>query len=82
MTYRAISAVVAGALMLGGCSGMKILNAGSSECEFRVHTDRERCLQNNRSNDEALKARKEARRDSKSSQMTLPGGKAESAEGM
>lgn len=52
--------VLAGALILGGCS-LRVINTGNSECEFRVDTDRARCLRNIRSNEEALEARRKER---------------------
>jgi hypothetical protein len=81
MKNKAMLSAIAGAFILCGCSGMKIRNTGNSECEFRMHTDRERCLQNNKSNDEALAARKETKRDSKDSQATFTREEVEAAEG-
>jgi hypothetical protein len=58
---------VAYVLVLGGCTtSTMVRNAANTECERRVHSDRERCLRNNRSSDEALIARKNSREDSKS----------------
>jgi hypothetical protein len=67
MKAKGILFVVVGALILGGCP-LRVINTGNSECEFRVHTDRERCRRNIRSNEEALEARREARRNSSESQ--------------
>lgn len=53
----------AGAFVLCGCTSTFIRNAANSDCERRVQTDRERCLQNVNSSDEALQARKNAKRD-------------------
>jgi hypothetical protein len=47
------------ALVFSGC---KVMNTGNSECEFRMHTDRERCLQNTESNERALQERRKEKR--------------------
>jgi len=54
---------VTAAFALCGCTSTFIRNAANSDCERRVQADRERCLQNVQSSDEALLARKNARRD-------------------
>ena len=63
MKKRSLFLIPAGALVLCGCTSTFIRNAANSDCERRVHTDRERCLQNINSSDEALQARKNAKRD-------------------
>jgi hypothetical protein len=68
MNARAPLYVLAGALILGGCSSLRIINTGNSECEFRVHTDRARCLRNISSNEEALAARRKERSTLRESQ--------------
>lgn len=57
--------VVACTLALGACSSTVLRNAANTECERRVHSDRERCLRNNRSSDGALASRRSSGRDSK-----------------
>jgi hypothetical protein len=52
---------------LSGCTSTALRNAANSECDRRVHSDRERCLRNNRSSDEALAARNDSQRDLKKS---------------
>lgn len=54
-----ILSAAAAALVLSGCT---VTNTGNSECEFRMHTDRERCLQNTESNKRALRERREGKR--------------------
>jgi hypothetical protein len=54
-----ILSAAAAALVLSGCT---VTNTGNSECEFRMHTDRERCLQNTESNKRALQERREEKR--------------------
>ena len=56
-TSSIISAAV-GVLVLSGCAEMTITNTGNSECEFRVQSDRERCLQNTETNKRALQERR------------------------
>jgi hypothetical protein len=59
---------VACVLVLDGCTtSTTVRNTANTECERRVHSDRERCLRNNRSSDEALVARKNSRDDPKNS---------------
>ncbi len=62
LTTIGIFSVVAGALILSGCTGMTVTNTGNSGCEFRLQSDRERCLQNTESNKRALEERRKANR--------------------
>lgn len=71
--------VLAGAMVLCGCS-LGIINTGNSECAFRVHTDRERCMRNIRSNEEALEARRKERRAPREVQESLRKTEAEDIE--
>lgn len=67
MKKGVIPLAVACVLVLGGCYSTVVRNTGNTECERRVQSDRERCLRNNRSSDEALAARKRPGRDAKGS---------------
>ena len=53
--------VVMSLALLSGCS----VTAARGQCEFMLPTERERCLQANKSNEEALKSRRESKRDAK-----------------
>lgn len=53
--------------ILGGCTSTALRNAANTECDRRVHSDRERCLRNNRTSDEALAARNGSVRESRDS---------------
>lgn len=79
MNGEATLYVLAGALILGGCS-LRIINTGNSECEFRVHTDRARCRQNITSNEEALAARRKERSALRESQRVSTKAEAEGIE--
>ena len=59
MNTAGILSAAAAALVLSGCT---VTNTGNSECEFRMHTDRERCLQNTESNKRVLQERCEEKR--------------------
>ena len=59
MNTTGIFSAATAALVLSGCT---VTNSGNSECEFRMHTDRERCLQNTESNKRALQERREEKR--------------------
>jgi hypothetical protein len=48
-----------------GCIHTSIRNKANTECERRMGSDRERCLRNNRSSDEALQAKRASERASK-----------------
>jgi hypothetical protein len=65
MRNKGILLAFASALVLGGC--VNLIDAANQSCGRRVDTDRNRCLRNNRSNNEALGARRDAVRSSKSS---------------
>lgn len=71
--------VLAGALILGGCS-LRVINTGNSECEFRVHTDRARCQRNIKSNEEALEARRKERSTARERQRAATKAEAEGIE--
>jgi len=75
--------VVASILVISGCVNSTVVrNTENSECERRVHTDRERCLRNNKSSDEALSERNSSRQAAKDSwaAQTLERIKAEAGE--
>jgi outer membrane biogenesis lipoprotein LolB len=67
MKRNVVLLAVACVLVLSGCTSTAVRNAANTECERRVHSDRERCLRNNRSSDEALAARNGSERESKDS---------------
>lgn len=67
MKRKTLLIAVACVSVLGGCTSTALRNAANTECERRVHSDRERCLRNNRSSDEALAARNASDRDSRAS---------------
>jgi hypothetical protein len=71
MKTSAALLAVATVLVLGGCADTTMLrNTANTECGRRVHSDRERCLRNNESSDQALAARKESGRASKDAWVT------------
>jgi hypothetical protein len=66
MKKNVVFLAVACAFVLGGCAS-RIRNTANTDCERRVHSDRERCLRNNASNEEAVAARYGPRDESKES---------------
>jgi hypothetical protein len=69
MKRKVILLAVACGVVVCGCSTSTTMvrNTANTECERRVHSDRERCLRNNRSSDEALAVRNASERESKDS---------------
>jgi hypothetical protein len=67
MKRTSILIAVACVKVLSGCTSTVLRNEANTECDRRVQSDRERCLRNNRSSDEALAARNELERESKDS---------------
>jgi hypothetical protein len=64
MNFMSRLIVTVGVMVLSACGSTFIKNSANTECERRVQADRERCLKNVNSSDEALQARKAAKRDS------------------
>lgn len=57
-SHHLVCAVVS-IVLLSGCS----VTAKRGECEFMLPSERERCLQANKANEEALKTRRESKRE-------------------
>lgn len=56
---------MAGAIATGGCASTVVRNRANTECQFRVDTDKARCLRNNKSSDDAMATGHEASREPK-----------------
>jgi hypothetical protein len=65
MKRKALLIAITCWVTLSACTSTVIRNAANTECDRRVQSDRERCLRNNRSSDEALAARNGSERESK-----------------
>ena len=66
MKIRAVLLILVGAAGLCGCA-MRVVNSGNAHCERRVQSDRERCLRNIQSNEQALGERRNPGRESRDS---------------
>jgi hypothetical protein len=67
MDANRILIAIAGTLALSGCSSFRVVNSGNTNCEFRLDSDRQRCLQATRSNERIMEEQLKAKRDAKKS---------------
>jgi hypothetical protein len=67
MVTNHILAAITGILALSGCSQVRVVNSDNTNCEFRLDSDRQRCLQATQSNERIMGEQFKAKRDAKKS---------------
>lgn len=67
MNKHPVLLAVVVAMTICGCTSTSVRNASNTECERRLQSDRERCVRNIKSSDQALASRNGRRDDAQKS---------------